>query len=247
MNASVDKSEHRAETTVDVILSSGFLAFASHLGFLSALGELEIAPRCLVGTSSGALVGALAAAGVSVSRIASILTRLRPLGFLRPHWAPWEGAFTAGPLLTLLSRELPRTFEDLGVPFAVGVARADTSAHQLITTGLLPEAVLASCAVPRLLRPVALNRVRYIDGGAVDRTGVKAWCAWRPERTAILHRVERSMGTEVPYLTPSVLEVVSPRSNNSLWRLRDFEREIESARERTLRAVRVIDVSGEGR
>lgn len=241
MDAAADTSEQRVETSVDVILSSGFLAFASHLGFLTALAELEVRPACLVGTSSGALVGALFAAGASVSRVASLLTSSRPLGFLRPHWAPWQGAFDAGPLLTLLRRELPRTFEELSLPFAVGVARANTNAHQLVNTGSLPEAVLASCAVPRLLRPVTLGGERYVDGGAADRTALGSWRAWRPGHRAILHRVERSMGTEVVHPMPNVVEVVSPRSRNSLWRLRDFDREMQRARERTLLALRGVD------
>lgn len=243
MDAAVDTSEQRAETSVDVILSSGFLAFASHLGFLTALGDLELTPTCLVGTSSGALVGSLIAAGSSVSRVASLLTSSRPLAFLRPHWAPWEGAFAAGPLLTLLRRELPETFEELSIPFAVGVAQADTKVHQLVSSGSLPEAVLASCAVPRLLRPVTLGGERYVDGGAADRTALGSWRRWRPGQSAILHRVERSMGTEVAHPMPMVVEVVSPRSNNSLWRLRDFDQEMQRARERTLRAVRGVENS----
>ena len=44
---------------MDVILSSGFLAFASHIGFLRALEEADVSVDGICGTSSGALVGAL--------------------------------------------------------------------------------------------------------------------------------------------------------------------------------------------
>lgn len=218
---------------VDILLSSGFLAFASHLGFLTAIEECGIQPAAMLGTSSGALVGSLFAAGVSTSRIGAILTASRPIALLRPRWRMWDGAFSAEPLLSMLRRELPTTFEELRFPFAVGVARVGDGTHELVTRGPLPEAVLASCAVPRLLSPVQLAQHQYVDGGAVDRTGLRSWRQWRPHRTAVLHRVERSMGRDLTCNSDGVTEVTSPRARNSLWKLRDFDDEMERTRVRT--------------
>ncbi len=217
----------------DILLSSGYLAFASHLGFLRAVEESGVCISAVVGTSSGALVGSLFAAGVSTYDIGAILTSSRPIAFLRPHWRIWEGLFSAGPLLSMLRSELPRTFEELKFPFAVGVARLGDGTHELVTEGSLPDAVLASCAVPRLIRPVTLAQHRYVDGGAADRTAVRGWQTWRPDRKAVLHRVDRSMGREVSCNVDAVFEVSSPRARNSLWRLRDFEADLEGARIRT--------------
>ena len=49
---------------MDLVLSSGFLAFARHAGFLRAVEQLELPVEGLCGTSSGALSGALWAAAV---------------------------------------------------------------------------------------------------------------------------------------------------------------------------------------
>ena len=47
----------------DIVLSSGFLAFAAHAGFLAAVEDVGIKVRGVMGTSSGAITGALYAAG----------------------------------------------------------------------------------------------------------------------------------------------------------------------------------------
>lgn len=221
----------------DLILSSGFLAFASHLGFLRGVERSGIAPGALVGTSSGALTGALYAAGHSIDAIARLLTSAPPLRFLSPNWQPWSGLFAATPLLRLLRSELPARFEDLALPFGVGVMSLGAGEHQLLVSGSLPEAVLASCAIPRLLRPVVVAGTSYLDGGAADRLGVAAWRHWRPVQHGVLHRIERSMGREQQRGVEGVLVVNSPRSHNSLLRLRDFDHELDAACERTRRQL----------
>ena len=69
---------------------------------------------------------------------------------------------------------LPKDFADLPVPFAVGVVDYETKGFSLIDSGDLPEAVAASCAIPRLFKPVRLggsganelgDSRLYADGG----------------------------------------------------------------------------------
>ena len=89
----------------DVVLSSGFLAFGAHTGFLRGIEEnfharpnLSIdggkfdsrtgrsklkAIRGIMGTSSGAIVGSLLANSYSVDEIENILTMKRPVEHLR--------------------------------------------------------------------------------------------------------------------------------------------------------------------
>ena len=66
------------EGPVDLVLSSGFLAFARHLGFLTAIEESELDVSGVCGTSSGALVGAMWACGVVCEGVPH--TILRPPG-----------------------------------------------------------------------------------------------------------------------------------------------------------------------
>lgn len=219
-------------TRGDVLLSSGFLGFASHLGFLEALDGMEFGIDALVGTSSGALVGSLFAAKWKPREIERFLTQSAPIRHVAISARPWRGLFELAPLIRLLERELPATFEQLPVPFAVGVSTTERE-HRLITSGSLSLAVAASCAVPGLFHPVSLGDVSYSDGGATDRVGLGAWSAWRPNKTCLVHRIERSLGVEKDNDVVATRVVVSPRSRNSLLRLRNFDAERRSAFART--------------
>ena len=90
-------------------------------------------------------------------------------------------------LVSYLRNHLPDTFEELARPFGVGVVDKKTKKYELITSGPLIEAVVASASVPFLFKPTTVPSIgssnlsqdkrgrRYIDGGVVDRVGVSYW------------------------------------------------------------------------
>ena len=213
---------------MDLVLSSGFLAFARHLGVLRALEDRGQTIDGICGTSSGALIGALWAAGHDTQRIAELVTTKRPVVWLRPHWAFWRGAFSTRAFLALLRDVLPPTFEGLDRPFGVGV-RASDGRHCLLTSGSLPEAVAASCAVPYLFAPVIVDGVAYQDGGAADRLGFSAWCAHRCPRDTIVHLVERSLGSAQASDFGDACVIRTARSGASFWNLGAVDRQISEA------------------
>lgn len=99
---------------VDLLLSSGFLAFAQHSGFLKAVAETKnININRLVGTSSGSLAGSLFAAGYDTNEIANILSKNRPIDLCQPSWRINRGIFS---MINYLSTLLPSKFEDLKYP-----------------------------------------------------------------------------------------------------------------------------------
>ena len=110
----------------DLILSSGFLAFGRHVGFLRGLEAAGIDFDAVVGTSSGSIVGALYVAGHSPRAIEAMLEEFRrPILKLRLHARPLHGVFSMGSLIAFLRPRLPARIEDLPRPFAVGVMDAD--------------------------------------------------------------------------------------------------------------------------
>lgn len=214
---------------VDLVLSSGFLAFARHAGFLAAVEDAGLEVDALCGTSSGALAAALCAAGHSATEIAAELSSRRPVALLRPHLAPWRGALSLSAFTRHLRTLLPPRFEDLPHPLAVGVRGPDGRPH-LLTRGPLPEAVAASCAIPWLFAPVRHQATPYQDGGAVDRTGLAGFRAWRGPRPTVLHLVERSAGRDVDTALHEVAVVRTPRSGASFLSLGDFHAQAAEAR-----------------
>ncbi len=220
----------------DLVLSSGFLAFARHVGFLRAVEEAALDVGAVCGTSSGALVAALWAAGMPAEEIGRELSARPPIRSMRPSLAPWRGLFRIESIVDRLSRLLPPTFADLDRPLGLGAMdRAKT--HHLLTEGPLPEAVAASCAIPYVFQPVTLGGRRLWDGGAVDRLGLAGWRRWRPGRPALVHWVEGTRGTEPPAELDGLEIVHTPPSGASFFDLGRFDDQVEEARALTAAAV----------
>jgi NTE family protein len=147
---------------------------------LRALAERGIAPDIILGTSVGAVNGALFAADPTlrgVERLSELwqqsdLAEITAAGILRrvgtlvrsgTHLQSLEAARAR------LLEALPcRRVEDLKVPFQCVAASIERAAEHWFTEGDLADVVLASCAVPGILPPVALAGEHYIDGGIVN-------------------------------------------------------------------------------
>ena len=222
---------------MDLILSSGYLAFARQAGFLLAVEEAGLEVGGLVGTSSGALAAALWAAGHSATDIRKTLCERSPWSMTRLSFAPWRGLLSMEPGVERLRELLPERFEDLPIPLAVGVCDAQGHAR-LLHTGPLAESVVASCSVPWLFTPGRVDGVSYVDGGAADRTGVAGWRSWRPGRRGVLHLVERTRGRATTDLLDDLTIVRSERSGASLWNLGPYEEQCEETR---IRAATVLE------
>ena len=76
---------------------------------------------------------------------------------------------SARPLRDRLQQELgERTFADLTIPFQCCAASIERAAEHWFTHGRVVDAVVASAAVPGLLRPARVNGEHYLDGGIVN-------------------------------------------------------------------------------
>jgi NTE family protein len=162
------------------VLGGGGLLGASEVGMLRALIEAGITPDVVVGTSVGAMNGALLAADPSLRAVdrlvalwqevdrsavfsGSLFGRMRNLARSGTHLHPNE------PLRELLRKSLPvRRIEDLAVPFQCVAASIERAAEHWFVTGDLVDAVLASAATPGLLPPVQIGAEHYWDGGLLN-------------------------------------------------------------------------------
>jgi NTE family protein len=180
---------------------------AVEIGMLQALFERGIRPDLVVGTSVGAINGALVAADptpAAVEQLRSVWEELASAGILagsmlarvgtlvrtRTHMHPRE------PLRDLLEEHLPvRTFAELRVPFQCVAASIERAAEHWFTDGALVPAVLASCAVPGLLPPVEIDGEHYLDGGLVHSIPVGRAVALGADTIYVLHvgRIDRPL------------------------------------------------------
>lgn len=152
-------------------LSSGFFGFFAHTGVMTALEDEGLLPVRLSGSSAGALIAGLWAAGVSAPRLRDELFALR-----REHF--WDPAPGLGLLRGRLFRErlvelLPvPTFAACRVPLSISVFDVLSRSTRVIDTGDLAPAIQASCAVPLLFHPIWVGGRPLLDGGIADRPGL---------------------------------------------------------------------------
>jgi len=158
---------------VALALSGGGARACAHMGVVRALRERGIPIDLVTGTSAGALVGFLAAAGVSDERM-----RLAAARFYRAR--PFKG-YTL-PLFSLLSGDrLSRALqehcgdtqlEDLWLPLVVVSSNLTRRAVQLHTRGSAWQALRASSSLPGLVEPQLSDGQLLVDGGLIDNLPV---------------------------------------------------------------------------
>lgn len=81
--------------------------------FLQAVEEVGLPVRGLMGTSAGALVGSLWAAGLSPREIAVEFTRMAPAEYLGLSLGAGGGLLSLQPVVAVLAKLVPPRFEDL--------------------------------------------------------------------------------------------------------------------------------------
>ncbi|NRQ32804.1 patatin-like phospholipase family protein [Nonomuraea sp. NN258] len=188
------------------VLGGGGVLGAHEVGMLRALDEAGIKPDVVVGTSVGALNGALVAADPAgaVARLAELwrsdvvrtafagnwMTRLSTLARTGTHLHP------IGPLRQALGAAVGVSLiEDLALPFQCVAASVERASAHWFTSGPLVEAVLASCAVPGLLPPAVIGGEHFFDGGLVHSIPVGRAVRLGAKRVYVLHvgRIERPL------------------------------------------------------
>jgi NTE family protein len=160
-----------AEAPFGLALSSGFFGFFAHTGVLAALLEAGLVPARVSGSSAGALVGGLWAAGLEMGDARRTLVGLTREAFWDP--APGFGLLRGRKFRRLLDGLLPeRTFGRTRVPLAISVYDVLTRRTAVIDDGAIAPAIHASCAVPVMFHPVRIGSRFYVDGGVADRPGL---------------------------------------------------------------------------
>jgi NTE family protein len=184
--------------TTAFVFGGGGLLGAHEVGMLRALAEAGVRPDLVVGTSIGALNGALVAADPdgAVARLTRMWQgeELR-VAFSEGLWARAVRLLRSGthlhavePLRDLLARALPGAdFADLKLPFQCVAASIEDASARWFSSGPVVPAVMASCAVPGLLPPAEIDGGHYFDGGLVDSIPVGRAVALGASVVYVLH------------------------------------------------------------
>lgn len=152
-------------------LGSGAARGMAHIGVLKALESGGVKVDVLSGTSFGAFIAALYAAGVTVAQMEEVARGVdwQQLAKLLDPTIPTSGLIDGRKLTRFMAEMLPaRTFEELSIPLGVVATDVETGEAVVIRRGNLLEAIRASVAFPGIFTPVRFGERFLIDGGLLN-------------------------------------------------------------------------------
>lgn len=206
---------------IGLALGGGGTRGVAHVSVLRVLEREGIPIDFIAGTSMGAIVGGLYAAGKTPDEIElmfknksmlhsydtvpiPVRVALIPIFYL-PHLIghhPYDGLYRGNKFAHFIENQVPperRKLENLKIPFVSVASNLLDGKAYAISTGSIGKAIQASSAIPELRRPVEWQGKLFVDGGVVDNLPV-AQCKAMGADIVIAVDVDESI-TPVPTKT----------------------------------------------
>ena len=166
--------KHVASPRVALVLGGGGCRGYGHIGVIRALEKSGVKPDLVVGSSAGALVGALYAAGMRADELERYGQRMSP-NILRDWVFPKLGIFGGGAIGRFVADRVgARTIESLPTRFAAVATDLKTGEMVVLDRGDLGLAVQASTSIPGLVEPARIGGRTLVDGNLASPVPVDA-------------------------------------------------------------------------
>jgi len=161
------------DVLVGLALGVGAAYGLAHIGVLKVIEEENIPIDCISGSSIGALISCLWAIGKSSKEIADIFksefSQPKNIFKLLDLGIPKIGFIKGRKIKRLLEKYLgDKTFYDVKLPLKILTCNVERKKSEIIDKGSLLEAVMASCAMPGVFRPVRFKEELLLDGGILN-------------------------------------------------------------------------------
>jgi len=156
---------------VALVLGSGGARGYAHIGTLQVLEERGYEVVAIAGTSIGALIGGLYAAGKLDEYVEWVtpLTQRDVLRLLDPNLLGGSGAFRLDRVLARMSEILDGAqIEDLPIPYTAVATDIGARREVWFTSGPVDVAIRASVAIPGVITPIMVNGRLLVDGGVLN-------------------------------------------------------------------------------
>jgi NTE family protein len=173
---------------VGLALGGGAARGFAHIGALEALEEANIPVHFIAGCSSGAIIGALLAAGIPASQMHELVRGMRwntvsTLSLLPSRRSIMNFSLKGLPLGVLDLDKLMewlqqamgdmRDFSQLQMPFAAVATDIASGELVIMNDGEVAPAVRASCSVPGVFTPFRRGERLLVDGGVIANLPVE--------------------------------------------------------------------------
>ncbi|NBC30478.1 MAG: hypothetical protein GVY29_10890 [Spirochaetes bacterium] len=190
---------------------SGGAAFGfAHVGVLKFLEEQNVRPNAVVGTSMGAIVGALYAYGYEAAQLEEISSQVRSRELVRLFFPsfPRGGIIDTNGIRDFLGSLIGDVrIEELPIPYRSVAVDIMTGEEIVFDQGPLLDAVMPSMSIPGIFKPYKLFDRYLVDGGLVNnlpwdlgnelgRTNVLINVVPRREKSQIQKKYSSQLGAE---------------------------------------------------
>ncbi|MEM7146653.1 MAG: patatin-like phospholipase family protein [Verrucomicrobiota bacterium] len=167
------ESDHTPPPRIGLALSSGGAKALADIGVIQVLEENNIPIHSVSGSSMGAYIGALWAAGHNGEQLealaAELSTKKDLLRLAQPAFPPKRGLLHGEKIKNHLARSLGEVrFEELDKKLFVVATNLHTHHRTVFEHGRVLDAVHASIAIPGVFVPVEIKGESFVDGGASD-------------------------------------------------------------------------------
>ena len=160
----------RKKRTVSLVLGSGGARGLAHIGIIDWLERHDFEIRSISGSSMGALIGGIYAAGEleSYTRWVRALEQIDVLRLL--DFSFRSSGLLKGERVIRTLKELigDRRIEDLPISFTAVAANVEDEREVWLNHGSLFDAIRASIAIPTVFTPVQYRGKTLLDGGLIN-------------------------------------------------------------------------------
>ena len=182
------------------VLSSGGPRGFVHVGVLKALDELGCKPDLVVGSSVGALVGCLYAAGLGLQSIETLALEAGITSFIQPTLKgdQWLSVSGVGKVVNSVLEN--KALQQLPTAFAAVAIDKESRQPRAFNWGNAGAAVQAACAIEGRIASVSIRGKQYVDSDFVTPLPVRIARAMGAVRVlaidASAHEDKAPAGTE---------------------------------------------------
>ncbi len=187
---------------IGLVLGGGGAKGGAEVGVLKVLEEAGIRPDYIAGTSIGAVVGGLYAAGFTAAELEVLFTQQEWLSLLTdrrddlgyepykvqdgityifgfpvldnnsPNFGLLQGGRVEQMVDSMLATKGCVEFDCLRIPFRCVAASMMDAREVVLSQGTLPQAIRASMAIPGVFKPVDIDGEQLVDGGMMNNLPV---------------------------------------------------------------------------
>ena len=170
VNISKAQDNKNKKTMVSLVLSSGGARGIAHIGVIEELERQGFEIRSISGTSMGALVGGMYAAGkldVYKEWMCSLgkMDVLNLIDFTLSR----NGLIKGEKIIKEMKKMIPdRNIEDLPITYTAVATDIVNGKEVIFNSGSLYDAIRASISIPTVFKPFNVNGSMLVDGGVLN-------------------------------------------------------------------------------